>query len=434
VHGPRIMLDGRLITAAIAVCGIFFQVCLMSFLAGGWKNGTLGGAILVFAFCTWFNSYFPGLYPISIRPDIAGVAASTLALYFFMRYASGGGLKWLCAASAAWAVTWCFKQADIACIFGAGVYLVASRKWLAAVVLSIVFAIPVGLVLMMGSPEYRWNILVAPTANGLNLLTGSKALLMGAPAVLFTAMLVLTLPWYLRRELRNDSRPAWQALLESMRPGTSLAPVLALAVIVICGFVPSFAALCKTGSSLNQVFEITVAASVLSFALVLRLAASMPATALRRFYAVVCVVLLSSGVLPALQLALNRIGPITRATDADIARKEAFSKFLTTLKKPLFIDDEIYSLPWHESDNQYPAIKLDPVFYYPAQQRGMISGGVEGLVKKHWFATLYVSTNSPLYGSAIAADYHLSPIAPEQTRYLDSLNRESEPSVLLVAP
>ena len=131
---------------------------------------------------------------------------------------------------------------------------------------------------------------------------------------------------------------------------------------------------------------------------------------------------------------MNRIGPITRASDADIARKEKFSQFLRSLKKPLYIDDEIYSLPWHESDNQYPAIKLDNVFYWDALKRGMIDGGVEDLIKKHWFSTLYLPTNSSLFSEALAAQYRVESISPEQTRYLGDLNRESPPCALLSAP
>ncbi len=433
-HGPEIMLYGRYLSSVLTLLGCLIQVRLLFFLAGGLKSRVVNGAIFLFSFCTWFNSYFPGFYPVSIRPDIAAVAMSSIGVFCFVRYAAANELKWVCAAGAAWAATWCLKQADVACIFGAGVYLVLNRKWRDAVLMSAMFIIPVGLVLMLGSAEYRWNILVAPTANGLDFAIGARFFLRGAVLSLFTWSFVATLPLYLRLELRDDPHPGWRALRERMRPGTSLAPVTALAVIVLSGFVPSFAALSKTGSSLNQMFEIYVVANSLSFIVALRLAALLSAGGVRRFSLAVCLLLLSMCVWPAAQLAMNRIGPVVRARDADMTRKEKFSIFVKSLKKPLFIEDEIYSLPWHGSDNQYPSIKLDHVFYDDALARGMISGGVKDLIEKHWFATIYIQTNTAFFTDAMAAQYHVMPIAPDQTCALDALNKEGPPCVLLVAP
>jgi hypothetical protein len=300
--------------------------------------------------------------------------------------------------------------------------------------MSAMFIIPVGSVLLLGSPEYRWNILVAPTANGLDFASGAKDFLKGAMLSLFTWSLIITVPLYLRREWQREASPGWKTRWERLCPGNSLAPLAALVIIVLGGWVPSFAALAKTGSSLNQMFEIFVVASTLSFVAALRLASVLPPGGARRLSVAVGLLLLSMCVWPAGQLAMNRIGPITRATSADLARKETFARFLTTLKKPLFIEDEIYSLPWHASDNQYPAIKLDHIFYDDARARGMISGGVENLVKNHWFSTLYIPTNSWLYPEALAAQYRQLPLLPDQIRCLDELNREGPPCVLLAAP
>ena len=365
---------------------------------------------------------------------MAAVAVSMVALGFFIRFVTTDQLKWIGFAGLAWAATWCIKQADIACIFGAGVYLVICRKWKGLVVLSATFAIPIGLILALSSREYRWNILVAPTASGLEISRGAVDLFKGAAESLFAWTFLITLPLYFYFVRRNEPESNRRSVWEQISPGNAFAPIAALAVVVLLGFLPSFVALTKRGSGLNQMFELFVVANILSFILIPRLAAILPVRAVRRLAACVCLTLLSMCPLPAAQLAMNRIGPITRASDADIARKEKFSQFLRSLKKPLYIDDEIYSLPWHESDNQYPAIKLDNVFYWDALKRGMIDGGVEDLIKKHWFSTLYLPTNSSLFSEALAAQYRVESIAPEQTRYLGDLNRESPPCALLSAP
>jgi hypothetical protein len=433
-RGPLIMLYGRYLTVAFALCGLFAQTRLLCFLTKEARSGMAGLAIWLVCFCTWFNSYFPGYFPVSVRPDIVAVAVSTLGLYCFIVYAATDKLRWVFAAATVWMLAWCLKQANVACIFGAGCYLLVSRKWSAACVLSLTFAIPVALILGFGSAGYRWNILVAPTVNSLNIYDGTVAFLTGLSRSLFTWTFVATLPVYLVRTLPDDPRHRFKALLEQMRPGGRLSPIMALAVVVLAGIVPSLLALSKTGSSLNQMYEMFVAATTLSFVLALRLASDMAAPDGRRFSLIIGVTLVSMCAFPTRQLATNLAGPIAYASDADMARKMEFSQFLKSLKAPVYIDDEIYSLPWYSNGNRYPAIIIDSVFYNDAEKRGMISGGVEKLISEHWFATLYIPVVSPYYKVAINANYQKQPLPVQFSRYIDSVGLESNPRVLLSAP
>lgn len=434
VHGPQIMLYGRYLTVLFAACGAFIQTRLLCFLAAGSMSRAVKAAILVISFYTWFNSFFPGYYPISIRPDMVAVAVSLLGLYCLVRYTAGGRMGWVIAAGALWACAWCIKQADVAFIFGAWVYLVLCRKWRETMILTAVFWAPVGLVLLAGSPEYRWNILKAPTVNALSLKDGLREFLKGAALSSFSWTFAVFLPLYLSRMPRTGSESMLKTLGKRMCPGDPLAPIGLLASVVICGCVPSFIALCKKGSSLNQMLELFVAATTLSFILALRVAAILPGATARRLRLVVFFLLLSMCAFPLCQLAMHRIGPIVRATDADMARDEKFSLFLESLKKPIFIDDEIYSLPWYSTGNQYPAILLDHVFYDDAVNRGVISGGVRQLIQKHWFAALYLPPGSPFYNEAIGAQYRLQPVPPEASGYLDALGREHKNCLLLTLP
>lgn len=434
VHGPKIMLYGRYLTVLFAAGGLFIQTRLLVFLTKDIQNRTVLSAIWLAAFCTWFNSYFPGYYPISIRPDIIAVTLAMLGLWCFLRYAATDKRRWVFAAAAVWVATWCLKQADVACVFGAGVYLVISRKWSATAILSLTFALPVAFILGFGSAEYRWNILIAPTVNSLDFISGAKDLLIGVSRSLLTWTFVVTLPIYLNRTALFGKPNKLRILFEQMRPGNSLAAIMALAVVVLAGLVPSFLALSKTGSSLNQMYEVFVAATTLSFVLALRLAACLTASAARRFSFIMAAIILSMCAYPIGQLAMNRMGPIVRATASDQARKEDFARFIKSLPTPVFINDEIYALPWNANGNHYPAIMLDPVFFTDAQKHGMISGGVEKLIANHWFATLYLEADSPLYQVALLAHYEKQPLAAEYTRCLDSLGRESRPHILLSAP
>ena len=149
-RGPLIMLYGRYLTVIFAVCGLFIQTRLICLLTRDVRDRLVSVAIWLVCFCTWFNSYFPGYFPVSVRPDIAAVAVSTLGLYCFIVYAVTDKLRWVFAAAAVWWVAWCLKQSNVSCVFGAGIYLLLCLRWSAAAVLLLAFAVPVALILGFG--------------------------------------------------------------------------------------------------------------------------------------------------------------------------------------------------------------------------------------------------------------------------------------------
>jgi hypothetical protein len=222
--------------------------------------------------------------------------------------------------------------------------------------------------------------------------------------------------------------------LDRIQPAQSLATIAALTIMIISGTALMFFPLAKSGSALNQMFEVFIMAATLSFTLAMRLGAILEDKSALLLKAAVCISMLSMCALPLSHLIQKQIGRFTTVTAADLARKESFSSFLKPLKKPLFIDDEIYSLPWNASDNKYPTIKMDPIFYKDAEKRGIIKGGVPELIKSHWFASVYVPVDSALYRTALAAQYREEPLPADKMRYLDCFNEESPPCALLTAP
>ncbi len=70
VHGPEIMLYGRYLTTLFACCGILIQARMLCFLARDLMSRTVKAAIMLVSFYTWFNSFFPGYFPVSVRADI----------------------------------------------------------------------------------------------------------------------------------------------------------------------------------------------------------------------------------------------------------------------------------------------------------------------------------------------------------------------------
>ena len=320
-------------------------------------------------------------------------------------------------------------------LFGAGVYLLITRRISAAVVLALTFAIPISLILGLGSAEYRWNILFAPTVNALSLFNGARLLLDGMLKSLFVWSFLVTLPLLYYYHGRSNRGRSWlKMLLAGLPAGGLFSTIKALAIVVLCAIPPSFLSLSKTGSSLNHMFEVFVAATTLSFVVALELGSRLTAQSSHRLGMVVGLTIFSMGAFPVGQLALNRMGPMVRASAADQVRKEEFSIFLKSLNPPVFIEDDIYSLPWQCNDNRYPSIMLDHVFYDAAKVHGRLCGGVEQLIACHWFATLYLAQDSPYCKLAIAANYSPQPLAAKFSHCLDSLGRESPPLVLFSAP
>jgi hypothetical protein len=78
--------------------------------------------------------------------------------------------------------------------------------------------------------------------------------------------------------------------------------------------------------------------------------------------------------LPTAQLAApNRFGRTILCTESDTREFEKLAEAVSHLPKPIFTNDEIFSLPWHSSDGHYPAIVVDPTLYGIAKREGFLA-------------------------------------------------------------
>jgi hypothetical protein len=91
---------------------------------------------------------------------------------------------------------------------------------------------------------------------------------------------------------------------------------------------------------------------------------------------------------PALQLATLStgyfpppFGTVGIATAAEYADAEALRDRLAPMKKPIFTNNEIFSLPWFSSDNQAPAFIVDAIFHDATRSRCQ-NGCVEGMLSR----------------------------------------------------
>jgi len=434
-HGPEILLYGRLLTVMFSFVGVVIQTRLIKGILAGPTRGLEEAAIWLISFCTWFNSYFPGYYNLSVRPDVLAVVLCTLATHLFLHFVRGQKLIWLVFAALAWILAWCIKQSAIFSLLGAGFYLLVFRRWSGLSILILLYGLSTGSMLWLGSPEYRWNILNAPRVDPLLPAVGTFSLLWGVSLSLFAWSAVFTLPLLMKIESRRGPNERPRDLIGRMRPGGDLSALAVLACIVIVGGGPAFLALCKRGSSLNHMFEIFVMASSLSYVLFVRLGSLCKEPAARRLGYLAGGLLLSMCIYPFAQLTMHRIGPMQRATRNDIAEKRQFARFLMSLPRPLLVTDEIWNLPWFAGNNNDPLVKLDPIWYPDALNKGLIQeGGLDGLIRRHRYASIYLEKNSTLYQAAIESMYETVQIQDQFTRYKDSLGHDVTNCVLLSAP
>jgi len=287
----------------------------------------------------------------------------------------------------------------------------------------------VGVVLVTLGEVYRWNTLVAPTVNEISLIAAGGTLFPAVLMSLFFWVCIILFPLLIYRSvgLPRSLSVLWQATFRS----SSLAPYTALMCVVLVGGSISFVALGKTGSSLNHMFEVLVAASSLSCVLTVKMSTLEGRWRTYQKIAAFFVVMLS--IVPFAQVAMNRMGPITRATEAEVAGKREFATYLRSLPKPLFIAEEIYSLPWHSNAGRYPAITVDPVYYYAAKEKSVFGGnGLADLINDRFFGCLILFPGDELIQTAKSAGYREALPPANSIRLSDAFGKQRTAVLLMI--
>jgi hypothetical protein len=415
VSDQGMLMAGRFVTLAFCVSGAVAQ-----YLAGRhFTPRSFRVPLALLSIVTWFGCLFPGIWYTSIRPDIPGVACATAALAILLT-ALDSNRRWLyAAAGAAFLAGWGFKQTEVA-LFGATcAYLLVWRRSISSVLLlAAPFVVGVALALAIGGGVYRANILAAPSINPLiphqalywyRSLALTDLLLWGM--TLF-AIVALLRPGSVHGPLRSPADV----------PGRSRkvfgADLTFPALAAIVTFTIGTPMLAKVGSGRHHLLELNVAAS-LTCAGVL---GSLWETAKARKVLTAGALMLAPMIVYALVLLYDRPTPLAvltlkadgttlhHTTARDIAVRERLDAVVARLPPPVYIEDDIFSLPWHSTGGRYPAFVLDYVFYDRAFDLGLVGGGVEGLFANHYFASAVLGDSSPCLTAALNAGYRVTTI------------------------
>lgn len=390
--GAGILTWGRQFTLLFALAGALAQWRLVRSLLK--LHGAASTLSLALALGLWLCTSLIKYWALSIRPDMAAAALVMIALWVVVRQSQSR----LCFAYAGLLLylAWAFKQSVILAFAGLCLWLIVNKRWRDLTLLASVFAALVAATLLLGTPEYRFSILIAPqmvrgfafslpwilralgtglTAVGLNLYW------VAAPFVLLRASKSTGAPSFSRSE-----RKGWESMLTT---------VFAVALII------GLAGMGKIGGTSNYLFEAFAAGSTL-----LQLAVfSVP----RRL---VTALLLFGCIQPAVQLAGVAIGyhhpgrkdMVPIATAAEYADAVALHNRLANLKKPLFTTDGVFALPWNSTENGAPALVIDPNFQEAARSREQ-NGGIEGMLQRGEIPTVMLASTDLVYLKSLNPGY-----------------------------
>jgi len=405
-----ILTWGRQFTLLFALAGALAQWRLVRSLL---NLRSLASAL---SFCLslglWLCTSLVKYWALTIRPDMAVAALVMIALWVVVRqprfcFAYAGLLLYL---------AWAFKQSVVLAFAGLCLWLLLSNRWRDLTLLFAVFAALVAATLLLGSPEYRFSILVAPqmvrgfafslpwilrtlgtglTAVGLNLYW------VAAPFVLLRTSNSPGAPHFscapsIPRLFEEKPRNGWESTtLSPAQINYLLTTVFALALLV------GLAGMGKVGGTSNYLFEAFAAGSTL-----LQIAVfSVPAR-------LVTALLLFGCIQPAVQLAGVAIGyhhpgrkdMVPIATASEYRDAVTLRNRLAGMKKPIFTTDGVFALSWNSTGNGAPALVLDPNFQEAARSRE-VNGGIEGMLNRGEIPTVMLASSDLAYLKSLNPGY-----------------------------
>lgn len=374
--GADILLWGRLLTPVFALLGALAQWKLVQSYLN--LRGFESYLSLLLSVGLWICTSMVRQWALSIRPDMAAVALVMIALWIVVRqrrfaFAYAGIFFYL---------AWSFKQSVVLAFAGVCLFLMIHRRWRDLSMLFASFALLTSITIFLGTPEYRFNLLVAPG------LVKEFSFLHAIPIEAKT--LAANAYWILA--------PIALLFVAGYRSVDSRLRMLATVLAV--SLVGGLAAMAKAGAWDHYLLEAFVAGSTL-FQIAIFTAPGRFTTALV-FYG--CLQ-------PAVQLVLapagthpHPFGTVGIATSEEYDDAKALSERLEPLKKPLFTNNEIFSLPWFSNDNRSPVLIVDAIFHDATRARCQ-NGCVEGMLERGEIPTVMLTRDRDPYFSSLNPGY-----------------------------
>ncbi|MGA2886811.1 MAG: hypothetical protein ABSE51_02090 [Terracidiphilus sp.] len=364
-----ILTWGRQLTLLFALAGAIAQWRLVRSLLS--LRGASSALSLSLALGLWLCSSLIKYWALTIRPDMAALALVMIALWVIVRHPR------YCFVYAAILLylAWAFKQSVVLAFVSLCFWLLFNKRWRDLSMLVATFGLLVTATLLVGSPEYRFSILIAPQmvkgfAFGIPWIL--HALGTGATAVL------LNIYWVAAPIVLVRASGGVHRVDSKLRP---------LMIVFTFALIVGLAGMGKVGGTSNYLFEAFAAGSTLLQVAVF----TMPGRLVTYLILIGCVQ-------PALQIAGVVVGyhvpgkrdMVPIATAAEYADAMALRERLAVMKKPIFTTDGAFELPWISTDDGAPALVIDPNFQEVARAREQ-NGGIEGMLQRGEIPTVMLS-------------------------------------------
>jgi hypothetical protein len=257
-----------------------------------------------------------------------------------------------------------------------------NKRWRDLSALVAVFATLVAVTLLLGTSVYRFNILVAPgMVREFSLRWASqmapKSLVSNAYWILAPIALLLV---------------AGERRIEDT--------VRLLIIVLVVALAGGLAGMTKVGAWDNYLLEAFVAGTTLLQIAIFSASGWLPIA-----------LVLYGCIIPSIQLVtmaegphLHRFGTVGIATPEEYADAVALRDRLATMKKPIFSNDFMFSLPWISNNNRAPAMVIDTTFHDATRAR-CESGCIEGMLQRGEFPTVVLGSSGDAYQGSLSPKY-----------------------------
>jgi hypothetical protein len=405
VKGGSLPVGGSALTLLFTFFGAFAQWKVMRLVLRKTLSPQNDILLAILALTAWLGTGMVSWFALTVRPDMAGVALATAALWAYLVCLRKDQRSWILAltASVLFYLAWSFKQSMICTLAGTCLFVLLYRKDLRQ---AIRLVVPCGclmaLTLWIGGTNYRANVIVAPAINSLSVSRAAQtALLAFLPSIFFWAFWIyvfVATPSVFNRGTRGHDNEGEPGLV-----------VLCFAACVSLGIGLIYAM--RAGCGRNQLLEPFIASATLSSCMLAKSIKPLTDPSARRTVAVSAMMILSMAAFPAAQLLFfNRIGVLTLASHNEYVQKKSFAQCLQSAPKPLLTKEETFSLPWLSTGDTYPAYVVVWDIYDTARSEGRAKGGIDGLIMRQRFGSLLLDEQDSLFKEALQGGYRYSSI------------------------
>jgi len=363
---------GRFISLASMVVGIVVSYMVFA-RASEAKDGTLKLLSLAFAVFIMAGPLV-GFWNITVRSDLWARTLEIIAVaVFFAKYPHR---RWQ---AILWFIlfaylSWSFKQGNVFAAGAVGLFLLVRKDWKPLVLLSVVLPALWGATLLLGDPQYVYNVLFKDfpllTSSGRMFRNILNFTVKSGPTLLFLAGLAVV---SVARSIRWSEY--WRSDAFMIGLGGSIGSALIS--------VPVSA---QSGGAENYFFS-------LSFFLALMVVASFPilrrseGPALRH-------ILIAGGIgwvtlIAAIVMVFSGVTGVIDVRHQHVTNM-AGKRCLDTLPRPLFVNNSMLSLPWITSNDVHWVRSYN---YYDDRRVGNAfkEGGIGGLIEKGRFKVVALS-------------------------------------------